>query len=46
MSPLVLAPQIKNVPASSQNDRVRDAICKARSGAIAFGGVAGDASAA
>ena len=36
----------KNVPARIQNARVRDAILSARSGAIAVGGIATDASAA
>src|SRR5579862_7584761 len=45
ISPLVLAPQIKNVPARTQNARVRDAILSAASGAIAVGGGASSTSA-
>ena len=45
ISPLVLAPQMKKVPASTQKARVRTPRASARSGAIAFGGATGDASA-
>src|SRR5688572_12076105 len=46
MSPLVLAPQMKNVPARIQNAGVRDATAKASSGGIALAGVAGGPSTA
>ena len=46
ISPFVLAPQMKNVPASTQNARVRDANARAVSGAIAAAGAGGGASAA